>query len=113
MAAILRNNPTPIPTDNISTIELIAVICSAKTFKSGSAIVIITPTIKLIKVIIHTFLVFNKLEEIVLPISIIDKSAPRVNIVTPAINNSVLIIIDSIVIKLNFKIKPIISIIKE
>ena len=55
MVAILRNRPTPTPTDIISTLELIAVICSAKTFRSGSAIVIITPTMKLIKVIIHIF----------------------------------------------------------
>ena len=51
-----RYIPTPKATDKISTKLGIDGTCSARTCKSGSEIVIINPMIKLIRMIINTFL---------------------------------------------------------
>ena len=65
MAAKLKNIPTPKPTHNINVVLGIAVICDANTFKSGSAIVIIIPTINATNAISADFFVFTNVEAMI------------------------------------------------
>ena len=75
-AARARKSPTPNPTQRMSVVLLIAVICSASTFKSGSAIVIITPIIKAIKASATSDIYVDY------PIIITDTETTKFNIIT-------------------------------
>jgi hypothetical protein len=83
-----KNNPTPNPTVFIKISLDIEGTCVDKTLKSGSAIVIINPIIKLNNRMKEIFLFFVRLFPILEPISIIDMSAPILNNVIPKINKT-------------------------
>ena len=71
-----RKNPTPTPTVTSSTELLICGTDSASTCRSGSATVTAKPRAKLTARISGRFLVFVRSVPILLPIGVIDISAP-------------------------------------
>ena len=102
ITAIIKNKPTEIPTKTIKTVRFTtALTCSARTDRSGSAIVIKRPIIKAIATSNVTFLCFVKPEPICSPIGVIAISAPKLNRVMPIIINTAHIanVIISVVVK--------------
>ena len=87
--AITRKIPTPIETAPIVMEEGIALICVANIFKSGSAIVIIVPKIKRVKIMYNIFLLLAMCAPIRSPIADIAISAPKVKSVIPNIKRIV------------------------
>ena len=85
--ASAKKTPTPRATITINrTFGIVCCICSARTIKSGSAIVIINPiaTVTPINIQIFFFLVTNC--PICSPIFIIEESAPRLKKLNPKIS---------------------------
>ena len=80
-----RNRPTPIATARISTILGMEGICSANTVRSGSAMVMITPSAKQMitgKSNLRDLLICTPIPS---PIGCIDIPAPKVNRLIPKI----------------------------
>lgn len=86
---LLRIYRTPIDTAPIVIYEGIALICVAKILRSGSAIVIIVPRMKSIKITYKMFFLFAMWAPILWPIADIEISAPRVKSPIPKIKRIV------------------------
>ena len=105
---ITRNNPTPIPTNIIKNVLFNTLpTCSARTDKSGSAIVVRTPMIKQTTTKTIIFFDFVKPEPICSPIGDNAISAPRLNILMPIINAmaEIINVTNSMVLKLTKGVK--------
>ena len=90
-----RNIPVPADTViNITHLLLIPGTCSARTIKSGSAIVTINPKIKLSIAIKESFLLWLRFDPTYPPIFIVDISTPILNADIPIIITIVAIIKD-------------------
>lgn len=74
---MVRKKPTPIPTVTRRAPLLMWGTVSAKTCRSGSATVTAKPSAKLNMRIIESFLLFVRAVPILLPIGIMEASAPR------------------------------------
>ncbi len=71
------NKPTPVPTVTRRTVLSMCGTVSASTWRSGSEIVIAKPSMKLTARIKGIFFVFVSAVPILLPIGVIEVSAPR------------------------------------
>ncbi len=87
--ARVRKIPTPTPTDHIMICVSTMGVCSARTFRSGSATVTSTPIRKQTGRIKAIFLDFVRRAPIFSPMIIIDVSAPSVNIPMPTMSKIV------------------------
>ena len=87
--AISRKRPTPRPTVTISSVPfIIELTCSARTERSGSAMVINRPITKLTISRMLFFRLLVRPSPMNWPIGVMARSAPRLNRAMPAISNS-------------------------
>ena len=84
--AITRKSPTPADTAPIMTPFGMFGTCCASTCRSGSEIVIITPTRRLTRIIIHSFLERETDEPMCSPMGVIARSVPSVNRPIPSMS---------------------------